>query len=71
MVSSGNESTDKEEVPSKKTKFCRGEKYKTAANKEWLMMKSTKIFLTTEKLILFTLSIVLYMQRMLLLLIKV
>ena len=71
MVSSSNESTDKEEVPSKKTKFRRGEKYKTAANKECLMMKSTKIFLTTEKLILFTLSIVLYMQRMLLLLIKV
>ena len=36
MASSSNENTDKEEVPSKKTKFCGAAKYKTAVNKEWL-----------------------------------
>ena len=40
MTSSSDESTDKEEVPSKKkqqkkAKFCGAGKYKTAINKEW------------------------------------
>ena len=34
MASSSDESTDKEEVPSKKTKCCGAAKYKTDNNKE-------------------------------------